>query len=285
MLFVLILGIESRGAVRWIEILGIRIQFSEILKPFLAVSFSTFLAGVKQKSFKEFALSGLLLLPVAFLITVQPDLGNAIIYMLVALLTLVIFGFPLVWFVGGGVLAAVCMPFFWKFLHDYQRQRILTFINPTSDPLGTSYNAIQSMIAVGSGGIFGKGIGEGTQSGLLFLPEKHTDFIFATLSESFGLLGGIILFVAFGFLFFRIITIYHNSEDLYYKTFCILAFSLFLVQFFVNIGMNIGIVPVVGVTLPFVSYGGSSILSNFILLGLLSSLSTNLHRRDTLEIR
>jgi rod shape determining protein RodA len=280
----LFLGIESRGAVRWVEILGVRIQFSEVLKPFLIVAFASFLSQ-HDKSFKSFLFTAGVILPIALLITVQPDLGNGLIYVGVAFLTLVIYGFPLLWFGVGFVCLLALTPILWQFLHEYQRRRIITFISPSHDPLGISYNAIQSVIAVGSGQLFGKGLGEGTQSSLRFLPEHHTDFIFATFSENFGFLGMVIIFLCFGFLLYRIYTIFSQTEEDFSKIICICAFSLILIQFFVNAGMNMGIVPIVGVTLPFVSYGGSSMLSNFILLGMVSSISRNFRKHNTLEIR
>lgn len=284
LLFLLLIGIETRGAARWIDIFGIRIQFSEILKPFLAVAFSYFLAkrGYSLKSFLIYiALVGF----IAFLIQKQPDLGNAITYIVASLFTMLYFGFPFLWFAALGIGTAILTPLLWHFLHDYQKSRVLTFIHPTSDPQGSSYNAIQALIAVGSGMFFGKGLGQGTQSGLRFLPERHTDFIFATLSEDFGFFGSLVLFACFAYLLYRIYIILENTNNRFQKIFCAAAFFLFLTQLFFNIGMNMGLLPIVGITLPFVSYGGSSLLSNFIFLGMLSSISKSFRNRNTLEIR
>jgi len=285
LLFVLFLGFESRGAVRWVEIFGISIQFSEILKPFLILALSGYLINIDRSSLKEFLLLLLLAVPIPLLIIIQPDLGSGLIYLGVVFFTLLVFGFAWKWFLGGILAIAALLPFLWHFLHDYQKKRLLTFISPTSDPLGISYNAIQSIIAVGSGGFMGRGLGEGTQSSLRFLPERHTDFIFATLSENFGFIGMMIIFACFGMLLYRIFVIFSLTDEAYYKIICLCGFSLILIQFFVNAGMNMGIVPIVGVTLPFVSYGGSSILSNFILLGILSSISKNFPKQNALEIR
>lgn len=284
LVFILLLGVESRGATRWLSIFGWQIQFSEILKPFLALSLSSFLVknGIR---FKTFFLTFCLFLPIGFLIYIQPDLGNALIYLLIILFTLLAFGFPFLWFIGAFIPFLFVSPLVWHFLKDYQKQRLLTFINPTYDPLGTSYNAIQSIIAVGSGMFFGKGLSEGTQSGLRFLPERHTDFIFATLSESLGLVGSMIVLIAFASLLYRIFSIFNRSHDSFDKAFSLCAFFVILVQMFVNIGMNIGILPVVGVTLPFVSYGGSSLVANFILLGFLSSIQSDIKKENALEIR
>ncbi|MCL4354071.1 rod shape-determining protein RodA [Patescibacteria group bacterium] len=282
---VLILGIESRGSVRWIEFAGFRIQFSEIFKPFLALSLSAFLASHKNYSFKNLLISMGYVLPVAFLIFKQPDLGNALIYVLVALFTFIFFGFPLRYFIAAAIPVGLLIPMFWQFLHDYQRQRVLTFFNPSQDPLGTSYNAIQSIITVGSGMLLGKGLGQGSQSGLSFLPERHTDFIFASISEALGFAGDAVILVCFLIIFYKIFQIFENTDDRFCKIFAGTAFFLILIQFFVNIGMNIGLLPIVGVTLPFVSYGGSSLLSNFILLGLLVAINRKTKEEKVLEIR
>lgn len=280
---VLFLGEESRGSIRWFTIFGVGIQFSEILKPFLAVSFASFLVNLKSHTFKSFGLSLIFLIPITLLIFLQPDLGNALIYVFVAIGTLLVFGFPLKLFFGGILLWLTSLPFFWLILHDYQRHRVLTFLNPSRDPLGTSYNAIQAVIAVGSGMLIGRGLGQGTQAGLKFLPERHTDFIFATISEELGFAGAVIIIICFSFIFYRLFTIIRNGEDKFLRIFSLIFFMTLFVHFFVNVGMNVGIIPIVGVTLPFVSYGGSSLFSNFIFLGLLFSLNRK-KRREVLEI-
>lgn len=285
LLLVLILGIESRGAIRWVEVAGFRIQFSEILKPFLAISLASFLVEGKNNSLSSLFMVLFYLSVIAGLIFFQPDLGSAIIYVLVCILTLIYFGFPFKFFVMGGAFLTLLAPIIWAFLKDYQKDRILTFINPGHDPLGKSYNAIQSIIAVGSGELSGRGFGQGTQSGLSFLPERHTDFIFATISEQLGFVGSAFIILCFAFILYRIFKISINCEDSFCKTFTAVCFFIILVQFFLNIGMNIGLLPVVGVTLPFVSYGGSSLLSSFILLGLISSVVKNTKEPKVLEIR
>ncbi len=280
---VLVIGLETRGSVRWIEILGFRIQFSEILKPFLAFCLASYLSNIRNSSFKSFFKPLGLLLPIIFLLFLQPDLGNALIYVFAVLGILVIYGFPFKWFFAGFVAWLCSFPFFWLILHDYQKQRILTFFNPDNDPLGTSYNAIQAVIAVGSGMLIGKGLGQGTQAQLRFLPEQHTDFIFATISEELGFIGAIAIIICFAAIFYRLYVIIKNSEDEFSRIFSILVLLIIFIHFFVNIGMNIGIIPIVGVTLPFMSYGGSSLLSNFILLGLLFAVNKR-GRREVLEI-
>lgn len=281
----LFIGFESRGAVRWLDIFGFRIQFSEVFKPFLIISFAAFLSE-RTTSLRTFILTLVFLLPIAFLIFKQPDLGSAIIYGFVVVLTLITYGFSLWWFFIGLVFLGITLPFFYTHLHEYQKQRLLTFFSPSSDPLGTSYNSIQAVIAVGSGMFFGKGFSQGTQSSLRFLPERHTDFIFATLSEDLGFFGSTVLFVCFAYLFYRLYVLFVNCDDTFGKMIVAASLFLLLVQFFVNVGMNIGLLPIVGVTLPFVSYGGSSLLSNFIIVGILCSISKGMGRsRGALEIR
>jgi len=285
LVLVFFIGIESRGSLRWIEFFGFRIQFSEVLKPFLAISLSSYLISIKSFNFKTFLTTFLLLAPISFLIFLQPDLGNALIYLGVVFVTVIYFGFPFRYFLGVFLPLIVAFPIFWNFLHDYQKQRVLTFIDPSKDPLGTSYNVIQSVIAVGSGMIMGKGLGQGTQSGLRFLPERHTDFIFATISEQLGFIGSAIVLICFCFFLYKIYAIFLNSDDRFCKVFSAVVLFSFSIQIFVNIGMNIGIIPIVGVTLPFVSYGGSSLLSNFIFLGFLSSINKASKNKEVLEIR
>lgn len=281
----LAIGIESRGATRWIDVFGIRLQFSEILKPFLAIAFASWVADQKTPNMKSFFRTLLLIAPIFLLVEFQPDLGSAILYASTAMFALVICGYPFRWFAALIAPFIIMSPFLWMRMHDYQRERILTFLNPTSDPLGISYNTIQAMIAVGSGHFLGKGLSEGTQSGLRFLPERQTDFIFATIAEGLGFFGALIIIVTIMFLCYRIYLIYSRTNDAFIRVFAACTFGIVLIPAFVNIGMNIGIVPIVGVTLPFVSFGGSSLLSNFIFLGLLSSMSTSEKHKHVLEIK
>ncbi len=284
LVLVFFLGIEARGSVRWVEFFGFRAQFSEVLKPFLAISFAGYLSQRKNYNFRSLIDIFLLLSPIAFLIFLQPDLGNTLIYIGVVVAVTIYLGFSVKYFVVLLLPFLAGFPVIWRLLHEYQRQRVLTFLDPGKDPLGTSYNVIQSMIAVGSGMIIGKGLGQGTQSSLKFLPERHTDFIFATISEQLGFIGAIIILVCFAVILYKIYLIFLNSDDKFCKFFAAIAFFTFLIQIFINMGMNIGIIPIVGVTLPFVSYGGSSLLSNFIFLGLLSSINRGSRENDILEI-
>jgi rod shape determining protein RodA len=285
LLITLAIGIESHGAVRWIDIAGIRLQFSEILKPFLSLAFAALLAEKPVGSIKMFFLAMLFVLPIFFLVYFQPDLGSALLYLLVALFALLISGYPFRWFAFMILPIIILMPVIWTKLHAYQRTRILTFLNPQADPLGVSYNSIQALIAVGSGAFLGKGLSEGTQSGLRFLPERQTDFIFATIAEGLGFVGALIVVAALLFLCYRIFRIFSITKDRFIRIFAACAFGFFLIPAFVNIGMNLGIMPIVGVPLPFVSFGGSSLLSNFIFLGILSAMQRIEKHKNVLEIR
>ncbi|HSD98724.1 MAG TPA: FtsW/RodA/SpoVE family cell cycle protein [Patescibacteria group bacterium] len=284
LLVLLFLGFEARGAARWLDFFGLRLQFSEVFKPFLAVAMSSFLAK-KEKTLTTVGVLSLFLLPIVFLIYKQPDLGSALMYLFSVLLTLLIIGYS--WRYFAVLLGAVLLgaPLIFRFLHGYQQTRILTFLHLTNDPLGSSYNSIQAIIAIGSGMFLGKGLGQGTQSGLKFLPEQHTDFIFATLSESLGFIGAMVVIVAAGFLLYRLYHIAKESNNASEKICIIATFSLLFLQFFINIGMNIGLLPIVGVPLPFVSYGGSSLLSNAIFLGIASSIGASSKTTSALEIR
>lgn len=284
LLILFFVGIEARGAVRWIDIFGVRLQFSEIIKPFFVIFMAQFLARDDKRNLGKFFASFLLLAPIFLLTLKQPDLGNALVYLFVLILMLFSYGFPIRYFLVSAVAVLIPLPIVINFLHDYQRQRILTFLNPSADPFGASYNVVQSLISVGSGGFFGKGYGQATQSGLKFLPERHTDFIFATISESLGFVGALVLISLYIFLLYQLYKISLNVRDEFSKLTILGFFFLFLTHAFLNIGMNIGIVPIVGITLPFASYGGSSLLTCFIILGIASSIKFDTKRHHTLEI-
>jgi rod shape determining protein RodA len=232
----------------------------------------------------KFIRAFILLAPIFFLTLKQPDLGNAMIYLIVLIFMLISYGFPFRYFLGVSVPALLLFPIIFSLLHDYQRQRLLTFLNPTADPFGSSYNVVQSLISIGSGGITGKGIGQGTQSILNFLPERHTDFIFATISESLGFFGALFLIGIYAFLLWKLYSLSLKIHDEFTRLVVLGFYFVLLTHIFLNIGMNIGIVPIVGITLPFVSYGGSSLLTFFLMLGIISSISFDFKKRNTLEI-
>lgn len=281
---VFLIGIEAKGAVRWIDIFGIRLQFSEILKPFFIIVLAKFLSTHEEHSFSVFIKALLLLFPVFFLVWRQPDLGNAIIYLMTALCMLLAYGFPWRYFFSLGAAVLLPMPIFFSVLKDYQKERLFSFFNSTSDPFGSSYNAIQALISIGSGGFFGKGLGQATQSVLRFLPERHTDFIFATISESLGFIGGAVILILFTLLLLRIYRITTHAVDQFSYLVATGMFFIILVHAFFNIGMNLGILPIVGITLPLVSYGGSSLLTNFVMLSILSSIRSEEKRTGLFEI-
>lgn len=280
-----IIGIEVKGAIRWIDLLGIRVQFSEIFKPFVIIMFAFFISKNDSNNLYKYLKILILALPIFFLILRQPDLGNAIVYLAVIILMMFVSGFSLIYFLFSGLLAILSFPIFFRFLHDYQKDRIFSFLNISHDPLGSSYNAIQAVISIGSGGIFGKGLNEATQSLLKFLPERHTDFIFATISESFGLVGSIIILILYFFLLYNILKLARKTVNRFSSLILYGFFFLLLLHFFINIGMNIGLMPIVGITLPFVSYGGSSLLTNFIILGIISAISSDNKTNIIVEIK
>jgi rod shape determining protein RodA len=281
---VLLIGFESKGAVRWIDVFGVSIQFSEIIKPFFIIAIAYFLSRNELHSLNKFLLTFILIIPVFFLILRQPDLGNAIIYFFSAVFMMFVYGFPIRYFLGMGIIVAIPMPLFFNLLKEYQRERIFSFLNTTADPFGSSYNSIQSLISIGSGGFWGKGFGQATQSTLRFLPERHTDFIFATITESLGFIGGIVIITLFILILLRIYRIAINSADTFSYVVAMGMFFVILVHVFFNIGMNLGLLPIVGITLPLVSYGGSSLITNFIILSILSSIRSDEKKAGIFEI-
>ncbi len=278
---VLLLGVAQfgeivNGARRWLNLGVTRIQPSELMKIavplMLAWYFNRNEASLKLRNYIVAAL--MLILPVA-LIARQPDLGTAILIM--ASGCYVIFLAGLSWRVILSLVVASCasLPFVWSALHDYQRQRVLTLIDPTADPLGTGYHTIQSTIAVGSGGAFGKGWMSGTQTHLDFIPERTTDFIFAVYAEEFGLLGSAVLLGLFLFVIARAMVITAQAPSLFTRLLGGAITLTFFTYAFVNMGMVSGILPVVGVPLPLISYGGTSLVSICVGFGILMSIHTH----------
>ncbi len=269
------LGPSIRGATRWILIFGAQFQPSELSKPFFLLAFAYFIHRYSPRQIKNIPILFALFALPFLLIFKQPDLGTGLVYASFWLASMLAGGLPVGLLVIAGSLGALFMPFFWGHLADYQKSRIFTFLNPALDPKGAGYNALQAMIAVGSGQLFGRGLGRGTQSHLRFLPEYHTDFIFATLIEELGFIGGIVLLATYAILLFRIIypCIRGKIHDARVFIFSFGLFAMLLSQIFINAGMNMGIIPITGITLPFISYGGSSILSLSVSFGLLWALT------------
>ncbi len=276
LVLVYLVGVKVNGARRWLPIGFTRIQPSEILK----IAMPLMLAWYFHKheavlKFRHFVVAFLLLLVPFGLIAKQPDLGTAILVGAAGFYVIFFAGLPWKVMAGMIVAAASAAPFVWTVLHDYQRKRILTLIDPTTDPLGSGYHIIQSTIAIGSGGSFGKGWLEGTQTHLEFIPERHTDFIFAVFSEERGLLGNSILVTLYLLLIARGLMITANASTLFAR---VLGGSIslsFFTYVFVNMGMVSGILPVVGVPLPFMSYGGTALVTLFLALGILMSIQSH----------
>jgi rod shape determining protein RodA len=274
---VALFGLIKNGARRWINI-GVVIQPSEIMKLALPLMLAWFFQqreGIIR--WTDFAIAGLLVLLPVGLILRQPDLGTAMLVISTGFFVIFLAGLSWRLIIGMGVAALASLPLVWSMLHDYQRNRIITLIDPTSDPLGKGFHIIQSTIAIGSGGLIGKGWMNGTQSHLEFIPERTTDFIFAVFSEEFGLLGNGLLLLLYLLLIGRGLLIAANAPTLFSR---LLAGALTLSIFtyvFVNMGMVSGILPVVGVPLPFVSYGGTAFVSLSLGIGMLMSIQR--HRK------
>ena len=269
---VAVFGLIKNGARRWINI-GVIIQPSEIMKIALPLTLAWFFQKREGMiRWKDFLIAGILLaLPVG-LIMRQPDLGTAILVTSAGFFVIFLAGLSWRLIIGLGVAGVASLPLVWSLMHDYQRNRIMTLLDPTSDPLGKGFHIIQSTIAIGSGGLIGKGWLNGTQSHLEFIPERTTDFIFAVFSEEFGLLGNGVLLVLYLLLIGRGLIIAANAPTLFTR---LLAGALTLSIFtyaFVNMGMVSGILPVVGVPLPFISYGGTAFVTLSLGIGILMSI-------------
>lgn len=272
LLGIVFFGPNVRGATRWIDLGPFRLQPSEIIKPWFIVIMSYFFARQSSRSIKMLFLPVGMALPILFAIFHQPDLGNVLVYIAILLGLIIMAGLP--WRVLAilGIICLIAVPLSWFVLKDYQKQRIETFLRPESDPAGAGYNALQATIALGSGQLFGLGLGKGTQSRLLFLPEYHTDFVFASIGEELGFLGVSVILLFYLVLLLRLLRISAGSSDAFEQLVVVGIFSQLFIQVFINIGMNVGILPITGITLPLVSYGGSSVLSTYFDLGLIAAI-------------
>jgi rod shape determining protein RodA len=266
-------GDVTKGARRWLNLGVARIQPSEMMKIAMPLMLAWYFhqreAALKLR---HFALATVILLVPVAMIARQPDLGTAVLVAAAGFYVIFFAGLSWKVIIGLGLAGAASLPFAWTMLHDYQRRRILTLLDPSSDPLGAGYHIIQSTIAVGSGGVVGKGWLKGTQAHLEFIPERHTDFIFAVFSEEFGLLGNVFLLLLYFALVTRGLMIAAHAPTLFSR---LLAGGITLIFFtyaFVNMGMVSGILPVVGVPLPFISYGGTALVTLFLGLGILMSI-------------
>lgn len=269
---VLILGIETRGVLRWIPLGIINIQPSEFAKPALILLLAQFWTK-NYPSWKNILKSLIWTLPFVLLIFKQPDLGSLLSILAIWFLMLFASGVSIKKMAVLGLLVLFVIPFSWLSLHDYQKERIIGFLAPESDPLGKGYNLIQSQIAVGSGQILGRGLGRGTQSRLQFLPEFRTDFIFASIAEEMGFLGSFMIISIYLILLIYCFKVAGEAFDRFGFLIIIGVLAMLLFQTFINIGMNIGLVPITGITLPLISYGGSSLLATYFSLGLVASVA------------
>ena len=275
LVLVLFIGSDIRGASAWIKVGSFSIEPVEFVKIALIILLAKYFSQrhVEIYRFSHVIISGIYLGIPLILVLLQPDLGSAIVIMGVWMLMMLVSGMSkkhlLVLLLSGALLASFAWVSVFK---DYQKDRIMTFLNPYADPQGAGYNVIQSMTAVGDGGIFGRGLGAGSQVQFGFLPEAHTDFMFAAIAEEFGLIGVVLIFLLLSVVLWRIIKIAMSSDNNFARLFCVGVVSWIFVQIVINAGMNLGIMPVTGITFPFLSYGGSSLLSLFIAIGLIQSI-------------
>ncbi|MBT9140719.1 MAG: Peptidoglycan glycosyltransferase MrdB [Dehalococcoidia bacterium] len=282
LLAVFLLGREGGGAQRWIDLGFFNLQPSEFAKLFIIISLARHLAAREGNFASIFSVIPTFLhvsLPMG-MIFLQPNLGTALVFIAIMFGMLFMAGAKakhLLLYVVGSLV--VGLPLLWQVLRDYQRMRLISFISPERDALSGAFQQIQSVIAVGSGGVWGRGwFAEGTQSSLSFTLEPHTDFIFSVLAEQIGFAGGVVLILLYVFLTFRVIRIAAVAKDTFGMLICIGVASMLLFQILINIGMTVGVMPVTGLPLPFMSYGGSSLLMNMLSIGLVLNIGMRRHR-------
>jgi rod shape determining protein RodA len=275
---VALFGVVVNGSRRWLNLGVARFQPSELMKIALPLMLAWYFQKFEGRiGWRDFAFAALLIVVPVYLIKRQPDLGTALLIAASGFYVLFLAGLSWKIIVGLFALGAAVGPMVWSHLHDYQRERILTFLDPSRDPLGAGYHSTQASIALGSGGIVGKGWLNGTQTHLDFLPERHTDFIFAVFGEEFGLIGNAVLLVLYMLLIGRAMVITANASTLFARLLSGAITLMFFTYAFVNMAMVSGLLPVVGVPLPLVSYGGTALISLFIGLGILMSVQA--HRK------
>ncbi len=276
---VALFGVVVNGSRRWLNLGVARIQPSELMKIALPMMLAWYFQKFEGRiRWPDFVIASVLIVIPVFLIKRQPDLGTALLIAASGFYVLFLAGLSWKIIVGLGAAAAAAGPLLWaNVLHDYQKERILTFIDPSRDPLGAGYHSSQASIAIGSGGVIGKGWLNGTQTHLDFLPERHTDFIFAVFGEEFGLIGNALLLLLYILLIGRAMVITANASTMFARLLSGAVTLMIFTKVFVNMGMVSGVLPVVGVPLPFVSYGGTALVSMFIGLGVLMSVQT--HRK------
>ncbi len=277
LLLVPILGSSGGGARRWINFGFFSLQPSELAKIALLLVLGQYFQRIAPSdgyTLRDLLFPGILIAIPAGMVLVEPNLGTATILGLVAMTVIFVAGIRASALTALAVAAGGLLPVLWQYMKPYQKKRILSFLNPDSDPLGTGYHMIQSKISIGSGMLWGKGFLQGTQSQLDFLPEKHTDFIFSVLAEEWGFVGIVFLLSLYGMLLARLLVVAWKARDRFGSCVAVGGAAIIFWQLLINIGMNIGILPVVGVPLPFLSYGGSSLLTVMIAMGLALNVST-----------
>lgn len=272
---VMVMGKIGKGAQRWLDFKIIKFQPSEIMKLAVPMMTAWFYSNVRQTATtKNFIIASIIVFVPTLLIAKQPDLGTAIMVASAGFAVIFLAGMSLKLFMTLSVSSALVLPVIWHHLHSYQKKRIFTLFNPELDPLGAGYHTIQSKIAIGSGGSYGKGWLQGSQSHLNFLPEHTTDFIFAVNGEEFGFIGGVILIILILAITLRGLYIAHNAPTRFSKLLTASLSSSFFLSGFVNIGMVMGLLPVVGVPLPLISYGGTALLTFMAGFGIIMSISS-----------
>lgn len=268
LLLVFILGVAKFSSKRWIDVGGFfTFQPSELTKITVFLALASLFSKDRLNNFNKFLSASLIYLPAGVLIFMQPDMGSSLVIGFIYLILLLFF-LPLKYFASVIATLGAMVPFAIKLLKPYQIERFLVFLNPQYDPLGSGYNVIQSIIAVGSGGLFGKGINGSTMTKLKFVPVQYSDFIFSAIGEIWGFAGAFLLLLLFTVLLLFVIRAYSSTENNFGKGIALGVFAMFFFQILVNIGMAIGIMPVTGIPLPFVSYGGSAEIINYIAIGL-----------------
>jgi len=275
LILVLFFGQTIRGTKGWFNFGIFNFQPVELIKIILIIFLAKFFSAmaIQIRPWKHLILSGLGTLVFAVLTLAQPDFGSALILVAIWLVMIAMAGFGKKHFLVITLILATVFSSLWLFtFEDYQKERVMTFLNPAFEPLAQGYNVAQAIIAVGAGGLTGRGIGFGSQSQLKFLPEAQNDFVFAVISEELGFLGVSLILLFFGIFFYRSLASLKKINNDFGIFFILGAVGLIFIQMFTNIGMNIGILPVVGISLPFVSYGGSAILSAFVLAGIIESI-------------
>ena len=278
LIYVSFFGIKSSGSQRWMDLYLFVLQPSELMKVAIIMCLAKYYHRLKIENVNSFTsitiVLSIILIPIIFVIS-QPDLGTSILIALSGLIILWLGGVKIKYFIYSFITFLISLPFIISFLKPYQKLRILTFLDPDRDPLGAGYQIIQSKIAIGSGGLDGKGFLKGTQSYLDFLPEKHTDFIFTLFSEEFGFIGSVGLLILYSIIIFRILRIGSISRSNFARLFCFgYAFAIFI-YIVVNLSMVLGLLPIVGSPLPIMSYGGSSMLATMIGFGIVLSAKIN----------